>query len=137
MKFSFKAYGHSNVTSKHKSTFEITTVSEMGISADCIIGVSSEKSMLNFSEEFKNKIRDKNTCIHVFLETKNAKDEIIGFGHPDLNLSNKTDIVCRKSNYICDRTLMINSNKAACDLNRNLIKDLSDGQIMMVEIIID
>ena len=116
MEFSFKAYGHSNITSKHKSTFEITTDSEIGISADCIIGVSSEKSMLNFSDEFKNRIRNKNTRIHIFLETKNAKDEIIGFGHPSLSLSNKTDIVCRKSDYVCNRTLMINSNKAAKDL---------------------
>lgn len=137
MKFNFKAYGHNNITSKHRSTFEITTDPEIGMSADCIIGVSSEKSMLDFSEEFKDKIRDKNTRIHIFLETKNAKDEIIGFGHPNLNLSNKTDIVCRKSDYICNRTLMINSNKAACDLNNNLIKDLSKGEVMSVKIILD
>lgn len=137
MKFSFKAYGHSNVTSKHKTTFEITTDSEIGISADCIIGVSSEKSMLDFSKEFKDKIRSKDAHIRVFLETKNAKDEIRGWGHPNLILSNKTDLVCRKSNYICDRTLMIKSDKAACDLNKNLIKDLSEGQIMFVEIKVD
>lgn len=134
MKFSFKAYGHCNVTSKHKSTFEITTDSEIGRTADCIIGVSSEKSMLDFSEEFKNKIRNKNTRIHVFLKTKNASDEIIGFGHPNLELSNKTDIVCRKSDYICNRTLMINSNKAAFDLNSNLIKDLEKGYMLLIEI---
>ena len=136
MKFSFKTYGHSNITSKHKSTFEITTDSEIGRSADCIIGVSSEKSMLDFPDEFKDKIRDKNTRIHVFLKTKNANDEIVGFGHPDLELSNKTDIVCRKSDYICNRTLMINSNKAAYDLNSDLIKDLANGYSMTIEIII-
>ena len=137
MKFSFKAYGHINVTGKHKTTFEITTDSEIGKSADCIIGVSSEKSMLDFSEKFKDKIRNKESCIHVFLKTENAIDEIIGFGHPDLELSNKTDIVCRKSDYVCNRTLMINSNKAACDLDSVLINDLANGCLMFVEIVVD
>jgi hypothetical protein len=136
MKFTLKTHGHTNVTSKHKTTFEVTTDPEISIKADCIVGVASEKSMKDFSEELKNAMRREDVEIKVLLRTKNANDEITGHGHPDLPLNHPTDIVCRKSDYICGRTLMINADKAACDLNDDLINDLKNGEYMMVEIIV-
>lgn len=136
MKFTLKTHGHTNVTSKHKTTFEVTTDSEISIKADCIVGVASEKSMENFSEAFKEALRREDAEIKVLLKTKNANDEITGRGHFDLPLDHPTDIVCRKSDYICGRTLMINADKAACDLNDDLINDLKNGEDMMVEIIV-
>lgn len=129
-----KTKGHKNVTSYHKSTFEITTDKEIGPTADCIIGVDSNKTMENFTQEFKNKIANSKTEIHVILNTENGHDEIIGYGHEDLTLSHPTDIVCRTSNYTCDRTLMIKANKAARDLDRNLIEDLKKEKEMIVKI---
>lgn len=70
------------------------------------------------------------------METENAKDEIIGYGHPNLTLKHPTDIVCRKSNYICDRTLMIKANKAAKDLNPKLIKDLKNGKKLKIKLVV-
>ncbi len=129
-----KTKGHKNVTSYHKSTFEITTDKEIGPTADCIIGVDSNKTMNNFTQEFKNKIANPKTEIHVILNTENGHDEIIGYGHEDLTLSHPTDIVCRTSDYTCDRTLMIKANKAARDLDRNLIEDLKKEKEMIVKI---
>ena len=60
MEFKIKSKGHKNVSSAHKSTFEITKDLEIGPTADCIIGVDMDQSMLNFSKEFKNKIADQN-----------------------------------------------------------------------------
>jgi hypothetical protein len=137
MKFTIITHGHSNVTSKHKTTFEVTTDPEIGISADCIVGVASDKSMKNFSEEFKNALAKEDVPVKVILSTKNAHDEINGFGHPNLLLDHPTDIVCRKSEYTCGRTLMIKADKAACDLNRDLINDLINREEMKVEIIVD
>jgi hypothetical protein len=136
MKFILKTQGHTNVTSKHKTTFEVTTDPEISLKADCIVGVASEKSMKDFSEELKNAMRREDAEIKVLLRTKNANDEIIGHGHPDLPLNHPTDIVCRKSDYICGRTLMINADKAASDLNDVLINDLKNGEDMVVEIIV-
>lgn len=137
MKFTFKTRGHINVTSRHKTTFEVTTDDEIGIKADCIVGVASEKSMKDFSEEFKSALRREDAKIKVILMTRNARDEIKGYGHSDLPLDHNTDIVCRKSDYVCGRTLMIKADKAACDLNSHLIEDLKNGEEMQVEIIID
>lgn len=132
MIFKIKTKGHRNVSSLHRSTFEITKDAEIGPTADCIIGVDMNNSMLNFPEEFKEKIADSNTRIKVILDTENGHDEINGFGHEDLTLTHPTDIVCRTSDYTCSRTLMIRADKAARDLDSDLIEDLKNEKVMDV-----
>ena len=134
MNFKIKAKGHENVLSLHKSTFEITKDNDLSLSGDCIIGLDIDKSMEDFPEEFKEKLANDDTKVIVELKTPNASDTIEGYGHHDLTLSHPTDIVCRKSTFVCSRTLMIKSNKAAIDLNRDLIKDLANGEYMEVNI---
>ena len=134
MIFKILTKGHENVSSLHKSTFEITKDAEIGPTADCIIGVDMDSSMLNFPQEFKDRIADSNTKIIVILDTENGHDEITGFGHEDLTLTHPTDIVCRKSDYTCSRTLMIHADKAARDLDGDLIEDLKNEKIMEVTI---
>jgi hypothetical protein len=134
MIFEIKTKGHKNVLSKHKSTFEITKDPNLTPKGDCIIGVNMDKSLLDFSKEFKDKIANSNTKIKISLDTLNAHDEIIGFGSEELTLTHPTDIVCRKSSFTCNRTLMINSNKAAIDLNKDLIEDLKNNKEMIVRI---
>ena len=136
MNFKIKAKGHENVLSLHKSTFEITKDKDLSLSGDCIIGLDIDKSMDDFPEEFKEKLANEDTKVIVELKTPNASDTIEGYGHHDLTLSHPTDMVCRKSTFVCSRTLMIKSNKAAIDLNRDLIKDLANGESMEVNIIL-
>ncbi|MDR2873621.1 MAG: DUF371 domain-containing protein [Methanobrevibacter sp.] len=130
------AKGHENISSKHNTTFEITKDKDMTVNGDCIIGVSSNKSMTDFSDEFKKKIATDNAVIKVELSTTNAHDEIIGYGNSKLTLNHPIDIVCRKSFYICSRTLMIKSNKASADLDRNLIIDLKNKEDLNIKIIV-
>ena len=136
MNFKIKAKGHENVLSLHKSTFEITKDKDLSLSGDCIIGLDIDKSMEDFPKRFKEKLANDDTKVIVELKTPNASDTIEGYGHHDLTLSHPTDIVCRKSTFVCSRTLMIKSNKAAIDLNRDLIKDLANGESMEVNIIL-
>jgi len=137
MNFKIIAKGHSNILSKHKSTFEITKDSELTLSGDCIIGVAMDKNMNDFPVELKKKIANDTTKITVKLSTENAEDEIVGYGHSKLSLTHPTDIVCRKSSYICNRTLMIKSDKASKDLKKELIEDLQKGKSLDFEIIVD
>ncbi|WP_405283631.1 DUF371 domain-containing protein [Methanobrevibacter sp.] len=134
MIFKIFSKGHRNVTSHHKSTFEITKDAEIGPTADCIVGVDMDKTMLDFPQEFKDKIANSNTKVIVELKTENGHDEITGFGHEDLTLTHPTDIVIRKSDYVCSRTLMIGADKAAKDLDCDLIDDLKNEKIMEVAI---
>ena len=75
MEFKIKSKGHRNVSSMHKSTFEITKDLEIGPAADCIIGVDMDDSMLDFPEEFKNKIANfimKNRFKFIKLVSRNV-----------------------------------------------------------------
>ncbi|WP_296869240.1 DUF371 domain-containing protein [uncultured Methanobrevibacter sp.] len=126
MNFKIIAKGHENVLSLHKSTFEITKDKDLSLAGDCIIGLDIDKSMEDFPNEFKEKLANDDTKVIVELKTPNASDTIEGFGHHDLSLSHPTDIVCRKSTFVCSRT----------DLNRDLIKDLANGESMEVNIIL-
>lgn len=134
MIFEIKTKGHKNVSSKHKSTFEITKDKDLTPKGDCIIGINMDNSLLDFPKEFKEKISNSNVKIKVSLNTLNGYDEIIGFGSEKLTLTHPTDIVCRKSSFTCSRTLMINADKAAIDLNDSLIEDLRNGKEMTVKI---
>lgn len=136
MEYTFKAKGHHNVTSKHKTTFEVTQDTEIGLAADCIVGVSSKVSLNDLPSQMKKAIQDEDTLIQVVLETENAKDIIKGYGHPQLTLDHPTDMVCRKSDYTCSRTLMIHADKAAVDLDNDLIDELASGKTLKVIIIV-
>ncbi|HMK53653.1 MAG TPA: DUF371 domain-containing protein [Methanobacteriaceae archaeon] len=137
MQYTFQARGHSNVTSRHRSTFEVTKDSQIGKTADCIIGVSSDAVMDDIPSEIKAALRDEDQIIRLILKTENFQDEITGYGHPLLTLDHPTDIVCRKSDYTCSRTLMIMADKAACDLKEGLIEDLRQGQLLKIKIIVE
>lgn len=134
MQYSFLANGHENVTSLHKSTFEITADKTLTLKGDCIIGVNSNVTLKDLPEELKNQIKTDNNKIELILETDNYSDKIVGYGSSKLTLNHPTDMVCRKSNFTCNRTLMINSDKAAKDLNINLINELKKGSKLKITI---
>lgn len=134
MEYSFVARGHENVTSLHKSTFEITTDESLTLKGDCIVGVKSEITLDDLPEELKNMIKTDNQKIELFLESDNYSDKIVGYGSSKLTLDHPSDMVCRKSDFTCNRTLMINADKAARDLNKNLIDELKKGSKLKVTI---
>ena len=78
MKYSFMVKGHPNITSQHKSTFEVTMDKEIGVRADCIIGVSSDVKLMDLPSELLDTIRCEDTLIKIELETVNAVDMIRG-----------------------------------------------------------
>jgi len=137
LRYTLRARGHPNVTAGHRTTFEVTVDPEIGETADCIIGVSSSDSISTLPDEMKRAIARESSLVRVILRTENGYDEIRGYGHPELTLDHPTDIVCRKSDYICSRTLMIGADKAACDLDENLVRDLREGRELTVEIIVE
>ncbi|WP_017981085.1 DUF371 domain-containing protein [Methanocaldococcus villosus] len=135
MEFIIKAYGHKNVSAKHKTTLEITKEDYLTKRGDCIIGIKANKSMLDFPDELKNKIREGGK-FRIEIEVDGLKEIIEGYGHRDLLMTHPTDIVIRKSSYICPRTLMIKANKGARDINREIVKKLQEGKELIFKIIV-
>jgi hypothetical protein len=136
MEYTFVVSGHPNISSRHRTTLELTKDPEIGKAADCIIGVGSYVSLKDIPEEIVLAIRNDKTLVTLRLETENAVDEVKGYGHPELTLDHPTDMVSRKSDFKCSRTLMINADKAGCDLKKELINDLINSKPLRVTIIV-
>ncbi len=122
-----KSRGHVNVTATHKTTIEITKDDYLTPLGDCIIGIQADKTSGEFSDEFKRLAKNDDSVIIVVFVTKNSIDIVWGRGSRKLVLNNKRKIIIRKSDHIDDATIMINADKAARDLSRQLIEDLVRG----------
>ncbi len=136
MEYSFVLKGHPNITSNHRTTLELTKDPEIGVTADCIIGVGSDVSINDLPKEIAKAIKTDKKPIVIRFETENAFDEVKGYGNHELTLDHPTDMVTRKSDFKCSRTIMINADKAACDLKKELINDLADSKTLRVTIIV-
>ena len=108
----------------HSMTFEITTHSNLTKRGDCIIAVKASRSLLDLSSDFKRLCKNERTRIALEIEAGGISESIVGRGSPALRLDHPSEIVARKSTYISDRTLMIQANKAAFDLSRDLVREL-------------
>ena len=117
----FFIYGHENVRSTHKSTLEFTKDKDLGLNGDCILGVRSEFGCADFSSEFKEAVKDENAKVVIVIEVEGVVNTVSGFGHPDISLTNNNEIVIRKSDFVCGRTLCVNSDKAARDIDARII----------------
>jgi len=100
------AYGHENILCSHKTTIEFTKDKYLTKKGNCIIGINASKACYDLDPKLKEAIINEKK-VKVILEVNNIKDYFYGFGHKNLRLLNKKDMVFRKSNYICDRTVLI------------------------------
>jgi hypothetical protein len=123
MKEEIAAYGHLNVTSKHKTTLEITKAKSIGRIADCIIAVRADKVCGDLNKELKNALKG-GRRIEIKIEAEGVSDVVTAYGSPKLKLTHPEDIVIRKSDFIDERTLAISADKSASDLKENLIEKL-------------
>ena len=112
----------------HKTTFEITKEALLSEKGDCIIAVSADKALADLSFKFKDWLKRENAKISILIEADNLKEVVSAFGSPKLILSHPTDMVVRKSSYVCDRTLAVKADKAACDLSRKLVEKLRNPE---------
>jgi len=132
-----RARGHQNISAKHRSTFQITTEHTITKRADCIIAVSADKGVSGLSKEFKKAAKRDNVAMILKIVAGTRFEVVTGVGCNKLTLTDAKDIVIRKSNFVSDRTLMINANKSAVDFDRELIANLSTPEdiVIIVEII--
>jgi len=123
------ARGHPNITATHKTTFEITKEGNLTKRGDCIIGVLADKSVQDLSDIFKESLRSGNVSVvgEIHLPQYGLRDSICGYGNEKLSLRDSIDIVVRKSDFLCDRTLLIKADKSASDIDREIIGLLKDS----------
>ena len=126
------ATGHINVLSTHKTTLEITKEDFLTKRGDCIIGINSNKSVADYSLPLKEAIQS-GKKISVYLECGDFSDNFTGYGHPELALTSPISMVFRKSDFISDRTALIQCSKSSKQVNRELISLLQhDSQQLKI-----
>ena len=118
------AFGHENIKALHNSTLEITKERHLSKQGDCIIAVAADKGLVDLNPEFKKILSQNQSRITMLIEAGGVIDCLYAFGDSRLILSHPTDIVLRKSSYVCDRTLAIKASKAARNLSRQLLEEL-------------
>jgi len=117
------AQGHRNLLCTHNTTIELTKDNFLTKRGNCILGVNSTKACKDLRKELKEYIR-KGKKILVILKSDEFMDSFYGFGHQNLSLTHKREIVFRKSNYKCSRTALINCSKSSSELLKELIENL-------------
>jgi hypothetical protein len=122
----FWALGHANIKASHPTTLMFTTDIHVSKNGDCIIAMTAGKSVADLSAQFKEELRKPNAEVTVTIEAGDLREEIRAFGSPKLCFCHPTDIVIRKSDYVCNRTLAICADKSSIDLPRGLVEKLQD-----------
>ncbi|RLI12568.1 DUF371 domain-containing protein, partial [Candidatus Bathyarchaeota archaeon] len=114
-----RARGHPNVRAEHPTTLEVTKEEELTPRGDCIIAVGADKGARDLSENFKRLVRTPGAVVLMAIEVPSAglREVVRGFGHPGMTLEHTRDIVVRRSDFVCGRTVAIRADKAARDLS--------------------
>jgi uncharacterized protein len=134
----FSARGHENVIATHKTTFEVTKEETLSKRGDCIVAVEATKAAVDLPAEFKEAARKEGAQITVTIQAGELKETVKANGSPHLQFTHPTDLVVRKSGYVCSRTLAIEADKAAIDFSRELIEKLKDhNQKVKVTLIVE
>ena len=128
---SFKAKGHRNILALHETTVMTTREASLSRRGDCVVAVSAEKGLSGLSTEIKEAARRPEAVITLTLSVDREIFEVKGMGHPSLTYADPNDMVARKSGYICGRTLMIHSDRAACDMPRRIVDKLRDPNAIL------
>ncbi len=110
-------------------TLEITKETHLTPRGDCIVGVGAHSGCAGLPEDLKNKLRNPDSKVTIQVIADGHKFEINGTGHPDLALSHPEDIVIRKSDFVCPRTLAIKCDKASDIMPREMVAVLQNPDI--------
>jgi hypothetical protein len=122
------AKGHENITATHQTTLEITKDTHLTRMGDCIIAVDADKAIEDLSVEFRKNLVKNASRLTMLIEAGGIADTVTAYGSPNLKLMHPSDIVVRKSIYICNRTLAIRADKAAQGLSRELVNQLRNSR---------
>jgi len=121
-------FGHENIMATHKTTLEFTKDTHLSKKGDCIVTVAADKALADLSAEFKEKLRKPHAKLVILIEAGGVIEQVNAHGSPQLILIHPTDMVVRKSDYVCSRTLAVHVDKAAQDLSKALVEKLKNPE---------
>jgi uncharacterized protein len=127
-----RARGHPLILGTHPTTFEVTREDHLTANGNCIIGIAADKGCADLSAEFKATLAHDDALLITCLTCEGISAEIRSRGSSQMMLNHPTDLVWRKSTFVCGRTIGILSDMTALTLPRELIRNLVVGKEMEV-----
>jgi uncharacterized protein len=121
-------YGHPNIQSLHAKTIEITKEEYLTSRGDCIIGIKANKACIDFEESFKHRLKSNSSVVRIEIMVGDESFLITGRGDERLSMLNPHDIVIRRTNFVCPRTMSVLCDKASSDVPRKLVKMLQEQE---------
>ena len=122
--------GHTLVRGTHKTTFEITAEDHLTVTGDCIIAVAADKGCTGLSEEFKKALAHDDAVLATTLSCGGVEVVIQSRGSSKMTLDHPTDMVWRRSGFVCGRTIGIFADHVAATMPEDLIRSLAEGKEM-------
>ncbi len=131
-----RAKGHPKIRATHATTLEITKDTHLTEKGDCIVAICASKGAADLSPEFRRLMKNNDTRVTMTVKVANQSETVTGRGDRRLTLSHPTDLVVRKSNYVCTRTLVVGADKSASELSREFVSALRrQSSTIAVEIV--
>lgn len=127
-----RARGHPLVLGTHPTTFEVTRECHLTANGNCIIAIDADKGCEGLSSAFKQVLAHDDAVLLTRLESGGVVAEVHSRGSSLMMLNHPTDMVWRKSSFVCGRTIGIMSDTGALTLPRELIQNLVVGKEMTV-----
>ena len=131
------ARGHEHVSAAHASTFEVTTDDYLTPAGDCILAIEADRAPADFDPAFVEACRDAAATITMTIEAGGHEETVAGRGDPALEFSNERSAVGRTSEYVDDRTVLVDAQFAAEGFDRDLVAALADGAEATVTISVE
>jgi uncharacterized protein len=114
-------YGHPNVRSLHSKSIEITRDAYLTPKGDCIIGIKANKACTDLEESIRRGLKSNSAIVKIEVIVEDQTFIIKGRGDYRLSMSNPHDIVMRRTNFACPRTMSVLCDKASSDMPRELV----------------
>ena len=128
------AKGHPLVSATHKTTFEITRESHLTVAGDCIIGVAANKGIKDLNDEFQSALKHDDAILKTTLICEEYEIVVTSRGSSMMSFVHATDLVWRRSSFVCERTIGIQSDITAILLPRDFISALKEEARLYVHL---
>lgn len=115
-------YGHPNVRSLHSKSIELTKDGYLTPKGDCIIGIKANKACTDLEESIRRGLKSNSAIVKMEVIVEDESFIIKGRGDDRLTMLNPHDIVIRRTNFVCPRTMSVLCDKASSDMPRELVR---------------
>ncbi len=131
------AVGHEHVSADHASTFEVTTDDFLTPAGDCILAIDADRAPASFDDAFVEACQDANATITATVDVDGLTQSVTGSGHPELTFESDRSAVARASEYVDERTVMVNAEYGAIGINDGIVDALAGGAELTLTLLVE